>query len=89
MAVGRQAVMPFSLGYLCRSIDNALESFDAGRTFGYSSFRDREERPRKQVVTVLSGLVIFMAIFAILALAALVAGADSRDGNDWFVHRHA
>ena len=41
------------------------------------------------MVTVLSGLVIFMAIFAILALAAVVAGADSRDGNDWFVHRHA
>ena len=35
---------------------------------------------------MLLGLVIFMAVIALLGLAATLAGSDSRDGNDWYLH---
>lgn len=41
------------------------------------------------MVTVLFSLVIFVGIIALVGLAAGVAGADTRDGDDWFIHRHA
>ena len=36
------------------------------------------------MVKLLLSLVILMAV---IGMAALVAGADTRDGNDWFLHR--
>jgi hypothetical protein len=41
------------------------------------------------VLTVLLGLVTFMVVVALLGLATGLAGADTRHGNDWSVHRHA
>jgi hypothetical protein len=33
------------------------------------------------------GLVIFIALLIALDLAAVLLGADSRDGNDWHLSR--
>jgi hypothetical protein len=38
---------------------------------------------------VLFGLVIFIVAVTMIGLAAGVAGTDTRDGNDWFLHRPA
>lgn len=49
--------------------------------------RKQVELPRKGLVEMLSFLIIFGVTLAILDIAALLFGVDSRDGEDWFTHR--
>ena len=34
-------------------------------------------------------VILILGVLALLAVTAMVFGADSRDGNDWVTHRPA
>jgi hypothetical protein len=67
-----------------------LDSGLRTRSARYSAGSEQGIEERVQMVrgweTAVDALIIVIAAFVLLNAAALIFGADSRDGNDWSEH---